>query len=71
MKKMILFIAVAAVAVMAMGHQLTKVADNRDYEFEQYCDSIWDANPDYYLDVLSETDEYCSYVETHGVWWEE
>lgn len=65
---MILFIAIAA-AAMAMGSCSTKESTNRDYAYEAYCDSIYEANPDYYLDVLSETDEYCSYIEEHGEWW--
>lgn len=69
MKKMILFIAIA-VAAVAMGCKPTKVADDtRNYAYEAYCDSIYEADPDYYLDVLCETDEYCSYIEEHGEWW--
>lgn len=41
----------------------------RDYEYEAYCDSIWDNNPDYYMDVLGETDEYQDYIAEHGEWW--
>ena len=26
----------------------------RDYKFEHYCDSIYEVNPDYYLDVIVE-----------------
>ena len=42
----------------------------RDYKFEHYCDSIYEVNPDYYLDVLVETDEFQSYIEKHGQWWD-
>lgn len=42
----------------------------RNYEYEKYCDSIWVADPDYYLDVLVETDEFQEYIEIHGAWWE-
>ena len=42
----------------------------RDYKFEHYCDSIYEVNPDYYLDVLIETDEFQSYIEKHGQWWD-
>lgn len=41
----------------------------RNYVFEHYCDSIYEVNPDYYFDVLVETDEYQSYIEEHGEWW--
>lgn len=43
----------------------------RDYEYEHYCDSIWVNNPDYYLDVLVESDEYQNYIDIHGEWWKE
>jgi hypothetical protein len=42
----------------------------RDINYEHYCDSIWITNPDYYLDVLVETDEFQSYIEKHGEWWD-
>ena len=42
----------------------------RDINYEHYCDSIWITNPDYYLDVLIETDEFQSYIEKHGEWWD-
>lgn len=42
----------------------------RDYDYEAYCDSIWDANPDYYLDCLVETDEYQEYIEVNGKWFD-
>ena len=67
MKKIIIFIAIS-VAVIAMGCGPTKV-DTRDYAYEAYCDSIYAADPNYYLDVLCETDEYCTYIEEHGLWW--
>lgn len=70
MKKIILFITIA-VAAIVMGYMPTSVASNRDYEFEHYCDSIWDADPDYYMDVLVETDEYQEYIEVNGQWWAE
>ena len=41
----------------------------RDYAYEHYCDSIYETNPDYYLDVLVETDEFQSYINEHGEWW--
>ena len=41
-----------------------------DYKFEHYCDSIYEVNPDYYFDVLVETDEFQDYIEKHGQWWD-
>lgn len=68
MKKIIIFIAIS-VAVIVMGCGPTKV-DTRNYAYEAYCDSIWKVDPDYYLDVLVEGDEYCTYIEEYGQWWE-
>lgn len=42
---------------------------HRDYEYEAYCDSVWNNDPDYYLDVLCTTDEYQDYIAEHGEWW--
>lgn len=66
--KTLLLIALGTLGVLIAGCSPTKV-DNRDYAYEAYCDSIYEADPDYYLDVLCETDEYCTYVEEHGAWW--
>lgn len=52
-----------------MGSCSTKVSTTRDLAYEAYCDSIYEADPDYYLDVLCETDEYCIYIEQNGQWW--
>lgn len=41
----------------------------RNYKFEHYCDSIYEVNPDYYFDVLVETDEFQNYIDEHGEWW--
>ena len=41
----------------------------RDYSYEHYCDSIWVNDPDYYTDVLMETDKYIEYITKHGEWW--
>lgn len=63
-----------AVIILCLGiaHK-TCVAKNdnaRDYAYEHYCDSIYAANPDYYLDVLVETDKFQSYLNEHGKWWD-
>lgn len=69
MKKILLSIAAVA-AIVAMGSCSTKESTTRDYAYEAYCDSIWQADPDYYLDVLVEGDEYQYYIEQNGQWWE-
>lgn len=43
----------------------------RDYAYEAYCDSIYEHDTMYYIDVLTETPEYQDYLEKHGVWWSE
>lgn len=63
-------IIIAIAAIVVIGCKPTKVANNRDYAYEAYCDSIYEANPSYYIDVLCESDEYCTYIEEHGEWWD-
>ena len=48
---------------------ITKNDSTRDYKFEHYCHSIYEVNPDYYLDVLIETDKFQDYIDKHGKWW--
>ena len=48
---------------------ITKNDSTRDYKFEHYCDSIYEVNSDYYLDVLIETDKFQNYIDKHGKWW--
>ena len=69
--KHLFIVALAILGIAFAGCQSTKVADDsRDTIFEAYCDSVYRVNPDYYLDVLCETDEYCNYIEEHGEWWD-
>lgn len=68
--KNLTIVALVVLGAAFAGCQPTKVAENtRDYAYEAYCDSIWEADPDHYLDVLVETDEYQSYIEEHQDWW--
>ena len=41
----------------------------RDYNYEHYCDSIYMVNPDYYNDIIVESDKFQQYVDEHGEWW--
>lgn len=43
--------------------------NSRDIKYENYCDSIWNNDKDYYLDVLVESDEYQEYISQNGEWW--
>ena len=65
--KNLIFIALAILGMAYAGCPSTKVAE-RDHAYESYCDSIWKADPDYYLDVLVESDEYQNYIEQNGEW---
>ena len=67
--KNIFILALAILGVVFAGCQSTKVSE-RNYAYEAYCDSIWKVGPDYYLDILVEGDEYCTYIEEHSQWWE-
>ena len=40
-------IIIAIAAIVVIGCKPTKVANNRDYAYEAYCDSIYEANPSY------------------------
>lgn len=67
---MLLAIIMGAVALLMDFLPCQKAgSDTRNLAYEAYCDSIYTADPDYYMDVLSESDEYCAYIEKHGEWW--
>lgn len=68
----LLAVASALGVYMANNNSNTFTIKNnstRDYKYEHYCDSIYEVNPDYYFDVLMETDEYQNYIDEHGEWW--
>lgn len=65
--KSLFILALVILGIAIAGCQSTKVAE-RNYAYEAYCDSIWENNPDYYLDVLVEGDEYQNYIEQNGEW---
>ncbi len=67
--KHLFIVALAILGIAFAGCQPTKVAE-RDYAYEAYCDSIWENDSVYYLDVLVETDEYQNYMENHDEWWD-
>lgn len=65
-----LIIAVSVLLGITVIGSCSCQKSTRDYKYEAYCDSIWETNPDYYLDVLVESDEYQNYIEINGEWWE-
>ena len=66
MKNLVL-VALVILGIAFAGCSPTKV-DTRDDAYEAYCYSIWENNPDYYLDVIVESDEYQNYIEQNGEW---
>lgn len=70
MKKSIT-IALLGIIVLAIAGSCATSKAQRNLAYEQHCDSIWEADQDYYLDVLMETDEYCNYIDKFGPWWPE
>lgn len=61
--KYILLLAIAALGGLQVVRGAIEHKSTRDYShYEQYLDSLWDANPDYYLDVEMESDTYSDYV---------
>lgn len=68
MKK--IFVLILGGALMSAPAQAGKPEiTERNFDFESYCDLIWKDNPDYYLDVLCETDFYQEYITKFGCWW--
>lgn len=61
MKHLLITIAVGILGMLIAGCEPTKVAE-RDLNYEHYLDSIWEKDPDYYLDVIVETDKYQEYM---------
>ena len=70
----VLLLAVASAIGVYSAYENSKTFtvrnnDTRNYQYEHYCDSIYEVNPNYYLDVLVETDEFQNYIDEHGEWW--
>lgn len=63
-------VIVAIMIIMKYQHGSSGIKNNesRDFAYEEYCDSIFIVNPNYYYDVLVETDEYKQYIKEHGIW---
>ena len=72
MKPMLICFCVAILlSLVECVYKNNKPAIPRDYNYEHYCDSIWVADKDFYLDVICETQQYQDYIEQHGEWWHE
>lgn len=62
-------IAFAALIITVHMFAACQPTNTRNIQYENYCDSIWENDKDYYIDVLEETDEYQDYLEANGQWW--
>lgn len=71
MRKSVIFAILTTIVISIAGaSKPNNVNSTRDLKYEEFCDSIWANDPDYYLDVLVETDEFQDYIETNGEWWD-
>lgn len=57
----------ATIAIKSYNRDLDT---NRNIEYEHWCDSIRIADPNYYLDTITESYDYNQYIEEHGQWWD-
>lgn len=69
-KRVLVIVLILAVIVLiglcfVKNHTHSKKDLTRNYEYENYCDSIWYVDRDYYLDVLIESYDYQKYIEDH------
>ncbi len=70
MKKATIILSLIIVALICKLNQQAEIIDNLSTQatqqaqvFEKVLNQIEQDNPDYVIDVLSETDIYCDYVE--------
>ena len=70
MKKTIIILALAVIALAAKNHQQNQVINNLSNQvvmqqqvFEKVLDQVEEDRPSYVLDVLTETDAYADYID--------
>ena len=70
MKKTIIFLALVIVALICRINQQAEIIDNlgtqvaqQEQVFEKVLNQVEQDNPNYVLDVLSETDTYHDYID--------
>lgn len=63
------FVALGTISCIKVSAESNIEKSPRNLQYENYCDSIWNTDKEYYLDILSETDEYQLYIAEHGEWW--
>lgn len=64
-------VTLASLYIITEVTVIPKEKDNRDYEYERYLDSIYTTNPDYYFDVVVETDKFQDYINAHKDYYNE
>lgn len=65
--KTIVLIAFAVLGIALAGCVPTTVAE-RDYAYEAWVEQMYEEDINYYLDVISETNEFITYCEKHPEW---
>lgn len=70
MKKTIIFLALVIVALVCRLNQQKEIINNlgtqvtqQEQVFEKVLEQVEQDNPDYVIDVLSETDSYQNYID--------
>lgn len=63
--------SIISFANIAPKETLKVSSSPRDYSYESYCDSIYENDTDYFLDVIAESDKYQQYIEEHREYWKE
>lgn len=69
--KNLIIILIALVSFACNDSKTFTIKNNstRDYNYEHYCDSIYEVDRDYYYDVIVESDKFQNYIDNHGEWW--
>lgn len=63
----VLLLASASFAGVYTGKQDAEEL-TRDYAYEEYIESIFNEDPNYFFDVIAESDEFIDYCERHPEW---
>lgn len=64
-------VTLASLYIITEVTVIPKEKNNRDYEYERYLDSVYITNPDYYFDVVVETDKFQDYINAHKDYYDE
>lgn len=64
----IIVVILLALASFAGVYSAKEDADTRDYAYEAYIEKTYEEDINYFLDVISESDEFIEYCEKHPEW---